>query len=250
VINRTNLDSSEDNNRPPPEWGGFPSLSGKHLLFGFSEGGSTFWRWVETDSLRVVRSWEMHAGGAIGVGDDQIATLMCDLSPKCEPQVMVRGISTGWTPIASAGLGALQIQFVSENALLISFNPLSGSAVKLMQTDGQVIFNLGQPPTKEGWGWCNSLSAASECGIVSADGKRFGIPGFRTEGGSASFDLGGHSVLKKLLFYELSSQHASIFDVGGPKITGEVQCAMSPDGLKLAILNDEKIEVFPLPTFR
>jgi hypothetical protein len=55
-------------------------------------------------------------------------------------------------------------------------------------------------------------------------------------------------VLKKILLYDGSSHGRSYtLDVKGPLIKDLTLFAVSPDGLRLAILNDDYVEVLRLP---
>jgi hypothetical protein len=83
------------------------------------------------------------------------------------------------------------------------------------------------------------------------DGRRFIIPSCSWKGAVKSLDIGNDPVLKQIFVYDIGSQiRSKAFDVKGPKIQNDMQFAISPDGTRIAILNDECVETFALPLQR
>jgi hypothetical protein len=243
----SDLSTLHDAKLPPRnevDWGALPSPTGMNILFSSLGPDSVSRLWFETDTLQMVHSWEMPLGESTAIADGKVALITCVVNPHCESNVLVRGLSTGWTRIAS-GHGAQYPQFVNEEMLFLPINPLSHDPIRLVRTDGRVIFSQDQPPTTEGWDWCNYVLA---CAIVSAHENRLIVAGFRPKGGSVALDIGGYSVLNKILVYDVSFDgRPRIFDVGGPKIKDPDHWALSPDGSKLAVLEGESVEVLQLP---
>lgn len=63
-------------------------------------------------------------------------------------------------------------------------------------------------------------------------------------------DIDGHTVLRSLLVFDISSHRQPyVLDVKGPKIKDlrPNDFALSPDGSQLAVLNNETVYVFALP---
>jgi WD40 repeat protein len=82
----------------------------------------------------------------------------------------------------------------------------------------------------------------------SGDGKRFAVTISAHKGGSAFFDIDSHSVLKRIMVYELpSGQAVYTLDAKQQKINDVSGVALSPDGSLMAILTDGVVEVYRLP---
>jgi hypothetical protein len=78
---------------------------------------------------------------------------------------------------------------------------------------------------------------------------RFSI--FKSKGGFAALDIGAHGELTTISVYDAPFRERScLLVVKGPKIRGGAQLALSPDGSKLAILDEETVSVFVLPLKR
>jgi len=243
---------------PSPQggnWYSHSSPTGKNILFYSRESEKSPLIWVESDTLKILGSWEDASSGFISISDKEVATATCLLGRRlairngvttpppsaqddCEPTIMVREISTDWRSIAPSEPKSY-LQFVNENTLFVS----GITKRRLVRTDGQVLFAESNEH-RLGWGFgCWGTRV-----LVSSAGQRFVIPGCEAKGAVASLDIGGHSVLKRIILYDMRSEVRSCtLDIKGPKIQDEMQFAVSPDGSKLAILNKGFVEVFQLP---
>jgi WD40 repeat protein len=82
----------------------------------------------------------------------------------------------------------------------------------------------------------------------SADGKRFAVSVWAHKGGSAFFDVSYHSVLKRIVVYDIPSrQPVYTLDAKKQNITDLSGVALSPDGSLMATLADGVVEVYRLP---
>ena len=189
--------------------------------------------------LETLQSWDAQPVGAVSISDDKIALSTWCNHIGCEREqrkLEIRGLSTDWTTI---GPGDSEPSFVNADMLFVRPLPTEqGSPAMLAGTNGQVVFKENQP-LPGGIRW--------QAPVRSAEGNRFVVPGSRVEGAHPTLDIGGHAVLKTLLVYDLSSNQHYVLDVKGPKIKGEMKFALSPDGSRLAVLNNETVEVFDLP---
>jgi hypothetical protein len=79
----------------------------------------------------------------------------------------------------------------------------------------------------------------------SADGRRFAVTIWEHKGGSAFLDISSHSVLKRILVYDLPSRQA-VYTLAAKqqKIKDMSGVALSPDGSLMAILTDGFVEVY------
>jgi hypothetical protein len=213
------------------DWKANPSPTGKNILFLSSNLKAGSWLWVETDTLQIVRSWEEPRSGWVAIADDKIAMATCEWVYDCEPKVQVRGISTAWETIVLSHRHP-HPQFVNNDMLLLSGNPM-----RLIRIDGRAMSEEDIP---------EGSYAASSTG-----GQRFIVPVWAVKGTVAALDIGGHSVLKRILVCDVSSHGCShVIELEGPKIRDLTQLALSPDGLQLAILNDDAVEIFQLPPLK
>lgn len=224
------------------------SPTGKNILLSSAAMRKGSWFWIETDTLKILRSWEESPSGYLTISDEDLAMstcwwghqLTCDGStcvsgPKCEAKVEIRSLSTNWKIIAE-GEEHQYPQFASENALFLPGKDTG----KIIRPDGQVLFE--EPKGRRSWGcWATGL-------LPSADVARFAIPSCQVKGAVASLDMSGHPVLRQIVVYDISSQiKTQALDVKGPRIQDQMQFAISPDGLRIAILNADYLEVLRLP---
>jgi hypothetical protein len=129
-------------------------------------------------------------------------------------------------------------RFVNDDTLFLSGAPFSGTPWKLLQSDGKVILSE-DAPFKGG------------APVSSAGGRRFIVPFFPSKGGVTALDIGSHGELDTISVYDAPFRERSyLLKVKGPKIRGGAQLALSPDGSKLAILDEETVYVFPLPPLK
>jgi hypothetical protein len=81
----------------------------------------------------------------------------------------------------------------------------------------------------------------------SADGKRFAVTVWAHKGGSALFDISSHSVLKRIIVYDIPShQPVYTFDAKSQRVKNVSGVALSPDDSLMAILVDGVVAVYKL----
>jgi hypothetical protein len=212
------------------DWIAYPSPTGKNILFLQSGHRTGSWLWLETETLQILHSWEDTQNGDVAVTDDKIAMVTCTWSHNCEPSLQIKSIGTDWKTI---GLGHRKSypQFVNQDMLLVS-----GLPTKLIRADGETVF------VESGSVGCGSNATPS------TSGQRFVVPVCAIKGAITGLDIGGHQVLRQVLLYDAPFRGRSYtLDVKGSPIKDQTLFALSPDGLQLAILNDESVEVLKLP---
>jgi hypothetical protein len=216
-------------------WQAYSSPTGRNILFvssSLTALSATPWIEVDTNSLKILRSWNELRTGWVGISDSTIAMTACSFwQYHCDPHVVLKSLATEWKSIASIEKSHfIHPQFVNEDMLF-----LSGTPWKLLRTDGKVILTDRTP--FEGF-----------TAISSAGGQRFVAPFFKLVGSYPAFDIGGHGELKAISIYDAPFHDRSYrLDVKGPKITELAHVALSPDGSKLAILNGELVFLYVLP---
>jgi hypothetical protein len=239
----------------PVGWLPHRSPSGKSVLLSSAERRKASWIWVETDTLEILSSWEDNPSGYLTISDQGIATSTCwsgheclslavnandssactSVGPKCDSEIKIRGLSGNWKTIGS-GEEHQYLRFINNSMIFVPGKD-TGRVIGL---EGKLLFE--EPRIHRSWGcW--------ETGVLpAADGRRFVIPSCLWKGGVPSLDIGGHPVLKQIFVYNVGSDiQSTAFEVKGPKVKDQMQFAISPDGSKLAILNNEFVEVFNLP---
>lgn len=81
----------------------------------------------------------------------------------------------------------------------------------------------------------------------SSDGSRFVVTVWAHKGGSAFLDVDYHSVLKRIVVYDLPSRQAVFtLDAKQQKIKNVSGVALSPDGSMMAIMTDGVVEVYQI----
>jgi hypothetical protein len=230
--------AGEDSWYPNASW------SGEHVLLVsgpfWSKG---CWLWVDAANLRVLASWQDDRTGPVAIADDQLVLKPFGRhfgDPPSPLKVAVPG--RDWTSVPST-LDALAPQFVGPG-ILYFHRYIPGTVPPrtkafLIRTDGSEISRL--EATRDGWGPGQAA--------VSRAGNRFVILQAQVRGSHPALDIGGHSVLKGLLVYEVPFR--------APSYTVKVQdskvrnpsAALSPDGRHLAVLGSPEplLEVFELP---
>jgi len=218
-------------------WSPHSSLSGKNIVFidtNLLTRAGVRWIWVETDNLKVVRSWEEPQSGWVDISDKWIAMTACVWFYDCKPFVEIRSLGTDWKSIVRP----LPPQkphpaFVTDDLLF-----LFGQPIKLIRTDGEV--ESVEDLSFEGCWWSLVVRSAGQGRAI--------MPSCKLEGKIAALDIGGTDVLKKFLVFDAPFHALSYtLDIKGPTIRDITQLAISPDGLTLALLNDGFVEIFRLP---
>lgn len=215
-------------------WAGHSSPSGRTLLFvpmGL-HAEPVPWIWVDTENLRIVRSWRETRTGWIGISDEWIAMTTCTWVHSCEPQVEIKRLDSDWWPlIRLTGKNRPHPKFASEDTLF-----LLGRPKRLIRVGGETFF---EDDTPQGCGWGEAL--------ISENGRRIVTPSCKLKGASSTFDLEGTDELTRIRIYD-SPFSGLTFDL---KITSRktdfAQLALSPDGGNLVILKGEGLELFQLP---
>lgn len=187
--------------------------------------------WLTTPTLQTRQSSkELVEFAFLTVADDQIARVACAFPPhKCLPRVEVKDLAGAWRVIAT-GPEYYRPQFINDNLLGI----WGGNLLSLMALDGTLVST-------------RNLKGAGAL-VTSAGGKRFVVPIFTVKGHIAALDIDGHSLLKQILLYDTASRSWShTLDIRGPNIKDKMDFALSPDGSRLAVLNNEILYLFALP---
>jgi hypothetical protein len=214
------------------EWWASPSPTGKNILFTQPGHKTGLWLWLETDTLKISHSWEDNETGDVAIADDVIAMVTCTWSLDCPRSVEIRGLNTDWQ-IVAAGHSQSYPRFVDANTLF-----LSGKPTTLIRADGKVVFT-----NEEGLNSCYLPKV-----YPLASGQRFVAPECDVKGAIAILDVGGHAILRRILIHDGSLAGWSYsLDVKGPTIMGLAQFAISPDGRRLAVMNDGSVEMLELP---
>jgi hypothetical protein len=196
------------------------------------------WMQVNFDDLRVITSWDEPRTGPVATTDDTLAMVTCTYAYVCEPHLAVRKLGQPWINISPAKWGAWPV-FLTDDLILLMLGSFD-----VLHPDGKVAFLL--PSNEERIHW--STPCVPPCEVAPHGHGRAFFPGWKTTGALPSLDVSGHSVLKKLLVFDVAPQpHTLILDINGAKIQDIAYFAMSPDGSHLAILNNEIVYVFALP---
>lgn len=218
------------------DWTTYSSPSGKTLLCLRSDHQRGQWFWIDAPTLEIRRSWEDLQTGYVTISDHSIAMLACAWRLHCESNYVIRSPLSDWAALAP-GQGAFEPQFVSDD-LLFLWSPYS---IRLITDGGELLFRQHQPSDSGGWGsWGRP--------IISSSGQRFVLPVFQYKGAMPGFDIPGHTVLKGFDVYDVPTHRESFtLDIKGDRAKGFTQFALSPDGLRLAVLSDDTIQLFDLP---
>lgn len=219
-------------------WVAHPSPTGRNVLFATPNLTTTLatpWVWVDTTTLRMVRSWNEAQSGWVGISDSVAAMITCSFPLyHCDPNVETRGVTTEWKVITPIERRFQSIpRFLNEDTIFLSGHPW-----KLLRTDGTVILTQSTP-------------FQGSTAIPSASGQRFLVPFFQSKGGVAALDIGSHGELKTISVYDAPFHKRSYkLNVKGSKIGEAAKFALSPDGSKLAVLYEEFVYLFQLPSSR
>jgi hypothetical protein len=224
---------------PSVEWAVHPSLTGKSILLSLIhpelKPKLLSWKWLETGTFKLTRSWDGQPVGNISITDGEIA-----ISTGCErldcEKLQIRGLDSDWKMI---GPGGGEATFVSEDMLYLRGFPNWNSPARLVRINGETIFVENEP---------SELGIPEGRPVVASEAERFVVPSLRTEGAHPSLDVDGHIVLKGFSVYDLTSPtQPHRFAVKGPTIKDDMAFAISPNGSKVAVLCNQAVEVFNLP---
>ena len=227
------------------EWGPTAaSWSGKRVLLSAGPAWAAHpWLWLDTEKLRVLKSWEDSATGSVTVSDDRLVIEPFSRHFGDPPRNLEVAVPGGdWKPLPST-MDASASGFAGPN-LLYFHRYIQGTVPPrtenfLMRIDTGEVSRL-EPPRKD---W--DLGQAA----VSRIGNRFVILVGQIKGFHPALDIGGHSVLEGLLIYDVPFRVPSYtLRIRDSKVRN-ASAALSPDGRHLAVLGhpDPILEVFELP---
>jgi len=84
--------------------------------------------------------------------------------------------------------------------------------------------------------------------LPSANGRRFALAIWAHKGGSELFDVSSHSVLRRIVVFDIPSrQWVYVLNGKRQKIKTIAGLALSADGSLMAILTDGVVKVYRLP---
>lgn len=221
------------------------SLTGKEHLDRMSAYVETHTRMdcelIDLRGLHVVRKWAdpgMERHGQIT--DD--GTMLVENKSGAIEAVTAGGVTHVLCPALYNRTGCANSgMFVSNNVMfngLVSLG-IGGFAMSLGQTDGKLVFERELPEKQSVWGIATSTGQ-----------RRFAIAINRGRGGSDLLDIGPHISLYRVFVYDLLHRRW-IFALDAKKegIKGISGLALSPDGSRLALINQDGIlETFRLPS--
>lgn len=228
-----------------PYWSAISTPSGREILFQGPDDSSTkdrpysSWIWVDTDSLRILHFWRKQPNyGRISITDDDIAVITSCTFAGCQPALKLRGLTTEWKSLGPTDDQGVAL--VTDDVLLRGGNARAGKPIRLVRSDGTLLWSIEQPKPNSAFSWGTAL--------VSTGGRRLLVLGYRTKGKFEALDLAGHSVVDRVLIYDLGTDgEPSTLRIHGPEVT-PLAVALSPDGTKLAILDQrEALLLFQLP---
>jgi len=156
---------------PSPDdrgWRAIPSPTGQNILLRmfYRESGRwlSIWMWVETDSLKVVHSWDAPVDGILSITDNEIAFSTICTHFGCEPKLEIKRPSTDWTIIGPSDNH--DAFFVNGDLLFLPGGP--NTPALLIRANGKVVFS--EKISSKGSAWC-------DLPVRSSGGKRFIAPG-------------------------------------------------------------------------
>ena len=218
------------------DWQAHSSPTGRSLLFVPSGLTTSMvpWLWVDGTSLQIVRSWEDLHSGWLSITDSEIAMTKCVWVHECEPGIEVRGLATDWNTVLTLGPKVKpRPVFLDHDTLFLLANPTS-----LIRINGQVIFS--ERNSHGGCWWAEA--------VLSKAGGRFVVPSCKLAGAVRALDLQGTEVFDEILLYDVPYQSSPLaLYLPKPWDKDLTTLALSPDGLRLAILNNEVVEMIQLP---
>jgi len=226
------------------EWESHTSPTGRSILFIATNLKTRLpvrWIWIRSDDLSILRSWEEIQSGWVEISDKLIAMTSCVWFYDCLPNIQVKGLATDWRTVAPSDRHhARETKFVNDD--LIFFEDAISDNVRLVHANtGKVVFTQ------------NVLGFATKHEVMgpaysSAGGQRFIVPIFEIKGPVNALDIGGRSVLKRIFLFDAPFHGLSYVINLKPTVSGgEMQFALSPDGLDVAILDGESLQLFKLP---
>lgn len=204
------------------------------------------WLWVKTDDLGVGLSWMGVQSGSVSLSDRSIAMARNQRDFGRSPTIEISSPAGEWravpSPERSWQEGAEPL-VVTDDLLLVE----DRGGMRLVRGNGEALFTEEYRSGDDGPCW-----PAGQW--VGDGGKRFVLPFCKLSGYFPPLGLRGTPVLKRIVLYDAPFDGPSYtLDLRGPEVKGDwVDTALSPDGLKFAILNagdtrHEPVELVQLP---
>lgn len=222
-------------------WDLYPSPSGKSLLAEYHYPDALY-QWIDTNSLQPQPAWkDERLPSAVSISDGELTFFSQEFMKSQNVyvnRVIVKSRTGGERVIChETGQGAsCGIPHFLNNELLALWMPHGVSV--LPKAGGNPLLAASFHDDE----WIGQLF------YPSSDGNRFAVTVWTHKGGSAFLDIDYHAVLKRIVVYDLPSQHVAFtLDAKQQKIRTVSGVALSPDGSLMAILTDGVVEVYQLP---
>jgi len=218
-------------------WDFHSSPSGKSIVAEYHTPEAYF-QWIDTNSL-TPRPVSIDTV-LFSISDNEVAVRH---NPYVKPQgfleeVLIRTGDDPWRTICYVPAGRVgncgRPQFLSNDVLAL----LMPHRFSLLPRTGGDEFSKVSFPDDE---WLDRPF------YPSSDGKRFAVTVWKHEGGSAFFDVSSHSVLKRIVVYDIPKrQEVYAFDAKSLNVKSASGVALSPDGSRLALLTEGVVQVYQL----
>jgi hypothetical protein len=223
-------------------WNLHTSLTGKSILVEYHYPEATY-QWLDSDTLQPQDASWSNSLPVLSISDDKEIASFRDTYVKSkgtnisETLIQPRNGAdrTVCRVIVGQGVSCGTPEFLS-NDLLALWSPHEFRVVP--KTGGDIL--LKATFREDEW-----LGRPFQ---PSADGKRFAVTVWAHKGGSAFLDIDYHSVLKRIVVYDLPSRQAVYtLDAKQQKVKNVSAVALSPNGSLLAILIDGVVQVYRVP---
>jgi hypothetical protein len=219
-------------------WDFRPSPSGKSIVAEYHNPAAYF-EWVDTNSL-IPRPTSIPVV-AFSISDDDVVIKRSTYvkSKGFLSEILIRAADGSWSPICrvlNGGACGGEPHFLSNDVLaVVSPHDLN----ILPKTGGEALIKASFRQDE----WLGRSL------YPSADGKRFAVTVWAHKGGNTLLDIDYHSLLKRIVIYDLSRRQAVYtVDAKQEKIKDVSGVALSPDGSLMAILVDGTVQVYELPS--
>jgi len=219
-------------------WDFHSSPTGKSIVVEYHYPEASY-QWVDTKSM--LPQPISIPTVAFHISDDEVAIVRNPYirSKGFLDEVLVRAADNPWRPICRVLPGQAgdcgDPEFVSNDVLAL----VMPHAFRLVpKTGGDAILKVSFRDDE----WLGRPLHPS------ADGKRLAVTVWEHKGGSALLDISSHSVLKRIVVYDLRDRQAVFtLDAKQQKIKHVSGVVLSPDGTLVAILTDGILEVYQVP---
>ena len=219
-------------------WDLYSSPSGASILAEYHYPEVSL-EWIDTASLEVKQTWNDFLPG-VSISDVELAfpkETYFESQKFTTHEVLIRGliaplrtfckVRIGWEDDEGCGYP----QFIS-NDLISLWGP---HGLALFRRTGEPVSRISFPKDE----WIGSIL------YPSADGNRIAVTVWTHKGGSEVFDVSWHSVLKRVIVYDIPSrQWTYVLDAKKQKLRDISGLALSPDGSLIGILADGVVEVY------